>query len=114
MTLRLADPGSIYATDVTIQAPLPEGGFADVDVVIHYKLIPTSDYRDLAMQGDKELVQAIVAGWEGIEGADGKPLPYTRKNAGMLADLPYVAGPVCDGYRQRFSPEKNSKPPRAI
>ena len=110
----LADPKQSYPVRVTVEAPDPESEDAVCECQIRMRLryLPTDEYLRLAVRGVTELLPEIVASWEAddVLAADKTPLSCTRENIEMLSRISYFAAGVLDAYRERFSPEKNSKP----
>lgn len=104
---KLASFDTVYPTDVEILAPSPEGGHTAATVKVDYRLLPSDRYQELAVKGDEALLPEIVVGWQGLEGPDGKPFPYSKENARKLATVPFVDNALMRGYHDRFNPGKN-------
>ena len=105
---QIAQPGTLYRTDVEVVVPQEKGGAETHDIVVLFTCINSEHYLEYAAKGDEETVRQIVRGWEGILDHTGKALPYTKENLNMLSCLTYFRLAVLRAYNERFAPRKNS------
>tara|TARA_B100001093_G_scaffold41109_1_gene35039 strand:+ start:283 stop:615 length:333 start_codon:yes stop_codon:yes gene_type:complete len=57
----------------------------------------------MADEDEGTLLNLILAGWQGIEDENGKPLPFNSKNIAELADDPYWIKGVIDAYSSTYN-----------
>ncbi len=101
MTFRLADPDAVYETAVTISVPA-SGGPEEREFTAHFRLPAPAAVRAAALEGDPQFMLCVLAGWDGIEGHDGKPLDFSPANVEKLAGIAYFARGVAAAF-ERFS-----------
>ncbi len=111
---RIAPPDQIYDVPLTVQVPA-DGGTEAQRCTVRFRLLPASQTRRLALEGDADLAEAVLAGWKDICDAKGKPLAVDDENRATLLDIPYFQRAVVLGYLTWAAgvPEKNSAAPPA-
>ena len=57
----------------------------------------------MADEDELTLLNLVLAGWEGIDDEDGKPLPFNSKNVAELADDPYWIKGVINAYSGTYN-----------
>ena len=114
MTFRVADPDALYRVAVPIDVP-GEDGPVRHECTLAFRLLDAPATEKLVLETDRAYVAGVVAGWEGIEGADGKPLAFSEENLALLADIPYFARAVVLEHSrwQMGLPGKTSATPRS-
>ena len=78
-------------------------------ITLDLNILPSSEYRELAAQGDKVVFEKILKGWSGIHDEQGSPLPFTDANRDALAELPAFTQTVVRAYMQASSGEASRK-----
>lgn len=109
---RLPGPDDTFPTACTIEAPDGDRT-VECEITIHFRVLPVEEYDRLARESLPELMTALIGGWDGVAGADGKPLSCTADNIRLAAGIPYFARGVLLGYAGRFSALKNYRAPLA-
>jgi hypothetical protein len=92
-----------------IKVAMDKGRSKPFPITLDLKILPTTQYRELAAQGDKEVFEAILQGWGGIHDEDGQELPFNDENRGALAELPAFNQAVVRAYMQASSGEASRK-----
>jgi len=114
---KLADENTTYDYPVTVRVPAAGGRAQEQTFTAHFRLITADEMKDIqaADGGDEAFFKRVLAGWDGIQDANGKPLAYNDKNLRRLAQINYFAVAVGQAY-SNFAiglPAKNAVPPRA-
>ena len=47
---------------------------------------------------DLDLLDEIMAGWDGVEGDDGKAIPFSRSSLEQVCEMPTVAGQIAEAW----------------
>lgn len=97
---------STYKWPVTVEVPIDGGRFKKETFTAIFRKMSRSAFNDLLEQGDDELVDAIIDGWEGIKDEDGEELPFTEDIKTMLFDDPYVLRGIVAAYTESLTGEK--------
>ena len=110
---KLPSKEETFPTPCEIETPVGE-----VDekrtIVIHFRVIPTTRWDELARQSAFDLLVEIIGDWEDVYAADGKtPLPCDEEHIRLAADIPYFFRGAVLGYSDRFSALKNFRAPLA-
>ncbi|WP_034832842.1 hypothetical protein [Endozoicomonas numazuensis] len=92
-----------------IKVALDKGRSKSYPITLDLKILPATQYRDLAAQGDKVVFEEIVQGWSGIHDEDGNELSFSDENRDALADLPAFNQAVVRAYLQASSGEASRK-----
>ena len=103
---QLPDPQAAYPTGVKVRVPA-DGAHIDAECSVTFRVLPASEASRLMLISDQALLKAAVAGWDGILGEDGEPIPCTPENIGIVAERPYFASAAVNAYLRRFHPRKN-------
>ncbi|MFQ3664670.1 MAG: hypothetical protein SNJ79_01350 [Sphingomonadaceae bacterium] len=100
-----------------------DGAVEEQRFTLHFRRISNARFEELfntmnfpdSRTQDSKIMEAVVAGWDGIVGEDGEPLPDTPENRRFLLDFPGF-GPALGVAYARFhmaqpeEREKNSEP----
>ncbi len=78
-------------------------------ITLDLNILPSTEYRELAAQGDKVVCKNILKGWGGIHDEAGNPLPFNDDNRDALAELPSFTQTVVRAYMQASSGEASRK-----
>jgi hypothetical protein len=68
---------STFKWPVTVEFPVDGGRFEKETFDAVFKRIGRSDFQKLVDKGDTDLIEAVVAGWEGMQDESGKDLPFS-------------------------------------
>lgn len=80
-------------------AELPaDGRFERQSFDVVFRRLGRSQFKELAEQGDAELLEAVLDGWEGVEDENGKPLPCTPAIRREMTDDPFFSRAVLKAY----------------
>ncbi len=113
---QLADQNTVFDYPVQVDVPGPGGRPLRQTFTAHFRLLPADELKDLTEDGvgDAVFLKRILAGWDDITDADGKPLKCTDANIEKLAAIGYFAAAVGRAYSSFAMglPAKNSAPPR--
>ena len=92
-----------------IKVALDGGKSSSHAITLDLNILPSTEYRELAGQGDKVVFEKILKGWSGIHDEEGNPLPFTDDNRDALAELPAFTQTVVRAYMQASSGEASRK-----
>ena len=110
---KLPSPEDSFPTQCAIEIPVRDSTETR-KIIVHFRVIASSRWDELARQGAGDLFVEIIADWEHVFAADGKtPLACGAENIRLAADIPYFFAGVIMGYHERFSPLKNFRAPPA-
>ena len=87
-----------YDWPVTVEVPTDGGKFDKQVFNATFKQLGRSDFAKLADQGDIQLLEAVVVGWNGIQDEKGKELEFNLPELRDLADDPYWCRGVVKAY----------------
>ncbi len=93
----------------TIKLACDEGRVEQVDISLSLNLLPVDEYMNKLSEGDCKLFDAILDSFEGIAGADGKPLKDTSKNRAALYQHAPFTDCLLHAYRAANSGEAARK-----
>lgn len=94
--LRLAEEGEVFRA-VPVPVPALDGG-PDAELRADFRWLPADRARAAMEAGDLEFLRAVLAGWEGVERPDGRPLDYCEASIDALAGAPHVVAAVSRAY----------------
>ena len=92
-----------------IKVAMDGGRSKSFPVTLDLKILPSTQYRELAARGDKALFAAVVQSWSGICDQAGDKLPFTEDNLDKLSEHPGFAQAVVRSYMQASSGEASRK-----
>ena len=92
-----------------VQVALDNGRTQAYPITLDLKILPTSDYRELAAQGDKALIAEIVQGWSGVCDEAGEPLVCSDEHLDLLSEHVGFSQAVIRAYLQASSGEGSRK-----
>lgn len=92
-----------------IKVAMDGGQSQSFDITLDIKVLPSSEYRELAGQGDNALFPEVVKGWSGICDEAGQPLPFNKENLEILAEHTGFAQAVFRAYLQATTGEASRK-----
>ncbi len=75
----------------------------------HFRRLKRSEVRELLARAekgeveDRELLARILADWEGIEDAAGKPIPCTPETIAEIAEIPEVAAAIAAAWAESLT-----------
>lgn len=98
---KLADKNKAYQRVVQIQVPSDGGKTSAESFTAHFKLLPVSELQSLLKRKritDRELIGAVLVGWEHIQDSDGTPLEFGKENLNRLCDIAYWSRAVFNDY----------------
>lgn len=106
---KLAPPDQTYSRKVEVNVPQEDGSIEQMDFTACFKLTPRSG-KEMGLLDDEDFLAEVLVGWEGIQDAEGKPVPFSMENLKMLANLGFFSRAIGRAYRELDSgqPEKNS------
>ena len=111
---QLADENEIFEYPGTVRVPAGGGFSNEQTFTAKFRLVPASELKAMQSGSDVEFFKRVLAGWDGIQNAAGKPLSFNATNLERLADIGYFAVAVGQAYSSFAMglPAKNSAPPR--
>ena len=92
-----------------IKVALNGGKSTSHAITVDLNILSSSEYRELAGQGDQVVFDKILKGWSGIHDENGNPLPFTDANRDALTELPAFTQAVVRAYMQASSGEASRK-----
>ena len=92
-----------------IKVAMDEGRSQSFPITLDLKILPSSQYRELAAQGDKATFAEVIQGWDGVYDEAGEPLPFNKDNLNTLAEHPGFAQAAVRAYLQASSGEASRK-----
>ncbi len=94
--LRLIREGAV-SKGVRVPVDQPGGG-ERMEFRADFRWLPAGKARKAVDSGDEAFLRSVLAGWSGIERADGSPLEVRDESYGELADAPHVVAAVSRAY----------------
>jgi len=97
-----------YTARVTVD--LPGGGSASFDA--KFRRLSQTDLDAMMKRvqsediDDEAIVDAVLLGWDGVEDADGTPLPFTEENKARVLDVVPVRGTVVRAFFESLAKAK--------
>lgn len=88
---------STYEWPVTAEVPV-DGRFEKQSFKVIFKRLGRSQFKELAEQGDAELLDAVLEGWESVEDENGKALAFTPAIRREMTDDPFFTRAVLKAY----------------
>tara|TARA_R100001510_G_C7573874_1_gene149294 strand:- start:159 stop:491 length:333 start_codon:yes stop_codon:yes gene_type:complete len=79
------------------------GKFDTHEFIAVFNRVARSVIVKMADEDEGTVLNLILAGWEGIEDENGKPLPFSAKNVAELADDPYWIKGVINAYSGTYN-----------
>jgi len=83
---------------VSVQKATDGGKFKKHTFTAIFKELGRDEFNKLVEEGDEALGDAILLGWEGINGEDGEDLPFNKTNKKALLDDFTVMKSVIEAY----------------
>jgi hypothetical protein len=87
-----------YKWPVVVEVPSDGGRFEKQSFDATFKRLGRSEFSKLADQGDTQLLEAVLEGWEGILDEDDKAIPFTAANRRELFEDPYFCRGIIKAY----------------
>jgi hypothetical protein len=97
---------STFKWPVTVDFPVDGGHFETESFDAIFKRIGRSEFAKLVDKGDADLIDRVLAGWEGIKDEDGKDIPYTKAALKDMLDDPYFARGIIKSYLESLEGAK--------
>jgi len=82
------------------------GSFKAHRFIARFRALTRDDVEAAAGDADTSWLERILAGWDEVAGADGKPLAFTPENLTRLLARPGVAAAVAEAYRRALTGEE--------
>lgn len=79
------------------------GKFDSHEFTAIFNRVPRSAITKMADEDENVLLSLILAGWEGIEEEDGKPIVFSKKALAEFADDPYWIKAVISAYTSTYN-----------
>ena len=79
------------------------GSFDSHEFTAIFNRVPRSAIVKMADEDENILLNLILAGWEGIQEEDGKPVPFNKKTLSEFADDPYWIKAVINAYTSTYN-----------
>jgi hypothetical protein len=87
----------LVAWPCTISVPLDGGARQEQSIVARFKVLAPEKIAELAGNGDRALLDAVIDGFDELKNEAGKPVPDKEAKAALLA-LPYAIEGLLVGY----------------
>lgn len=97
---------SSFKWPVTVEFPVDGGHFETETFDAIFRRVGRAEFTKLADQGDVELVERVLEGWEGIKDEEGKDIPYTKASLKDMLDDPYFARAIIKSYLESLEGAK--------
>ena len=90
---------------VEVQEPsdTKPGEFEKSEFTAIFNRVARSVITGMADEDENDLLELILAGWEGIEEEDGTPIVFTKKALKEFADDPYWIKAVINAYTATYN-----------
>jgi len=79
------------------------GKFDAHEFIAIFNRVARSVITKMADEDEGTLLNLILAGWEGVEDENGKPIPFNSKSLAELADDPYWIKGVISAYTATYN-----------
>ena len=79
------------------------GKFDSHEFTAIFNRVARSVITEMAEQDENDLLNLILAGWEGIEEEDGTPVVFNKKTLEEFADDPYWIKAVINAYTATYN-----------
>jgi hypothetical protein len=89
---------STFKWPVTVEFPVDGGRFEKETFDAVFKRIGRSEFQRLVDKGDTDLIEAVMAGWEGMQDEAGKDIPFTSSTLKEQIEDPYWTRGVIGSY----------------
>lgn len=89
---------STFKWPVTVEFPVDGGRFETESFDAIFKRIGRAEFQKLVDKGDTELIEAVMAGWEGVKDEADKEVPFTKAAMRDMLDDPYFTKGVIQAY----------------
>ncbi len=82
-----------------------------IEIEVKFKVLPDDQIKELALKGDKSLLNAVITGWNGIGQDDETALLFSPKNLDRMNNFSFFRMQVVSAYYEAISTfaRKNSK-----
>jgi hypothetical protein len=87
---------------VTVEEPADGGTFEASVFDAQFKRLGRKEFAKLAEKGELELLQSVLAGWDGITDEEGNAVPFSNAMMKEFADDPYWIRGVLKAYTETF------------
>lgn len=86
---------------VTASARLPNGSYMTEEFMASFRVVRRSEVLEIFKQrGDREgaLLRSALVGWDGVQDAQGTPMPFSEENRDRLLEIPFIAAAIHTAY----------------
>jgi hypothetical protein len=99
---------SSYSWPVTVETP-DSGRFEKHTFDATFKRMGRTEFNRLAEKGDKELLETVLLGWDGLLNEDETPMVYSVASVRELVDDPFFSRGFIKAYLESMegAPAKN-------
>ncbi len=101
-----------FTWPVTVQVPQDGGVFKPYEFIAEFKMQTQSEIDallELSKANDKDMLKAVLVGWDQVQDSDGNPLPFSEESLSTLTDITYVRTGLVKSFFEAVSGNKAKK-----